>query len=408
MAHRTASRNGPPIASTTMQMVKRPDFEGFMGELAVETIELEARRSAQAAKLRYVTDTMAGIRRLGSGKGFVYLSSRGRMIRDAETLARIRSLAIPPAWKDVWICPWENGHLQASGFDARGRKQYRYHPAWAEVRNEQKYSKLILFARALPRIRARVRRDLARHGLPREKVLAAVVRLLELTRIRVGNDEYARQNRTFGLTTIKNHHAEVKGSKIRFDFHGKHAIKHEIELENPELAKVVRKCQELSGEELFEYIDDNGQRRDVKSSDVNSYLRSIACHHFSAKDFRTWAGTVAAAYELKGCEPCTSKTSAKRVINQAVARVAERLGNTKAVCRKCYIHPVVIEAYLEATLHDAMCRKNGQQDNRRCRDRLPADEAAVLRLLEMHERRRGRTKVTMRVRTTKPLDAQRG
>jgi DNA topoisomerase-1 len=364
-----------------------------MPKTALETIDLEARRSARAAKLRYVTDMSVGIRRERKGKDFVYVSPQGRVIRNPSVLARIRSLAIPPAWEDVWICPYDNGHIQASGFDARGRKQYRYHPAWQQVRDEQKYGKLILFAQALPRIRAQVKRDLARPGLPREKVLAAVVRLLEITRIRVGNEEYAKQNATFGLTTMQNKHVEVKGPHIRFDFNGKHSIKHEIELENSELAHVVRRCKELPGE-LFEYLDDNGQVRDVKSADVNEYLRSIAGHLFSAKDFRTWAGTVAAAYELSECEPCTSQTAAKRVVNQAVARVAERLGNTKAVCRRCYIHPVVIAAYLEATLHDTLYPKRKS----RGKLRLPAHEAAVLRLLELHQKQR-RTKVTMKVKT---------
>jgi DNA topoisomerase-1 len=359
------------------------------------TIDLEARRSAKAARLRYVTDTATGIRRVRRGQKFVYVSPQGKVIRDPVTLARIKGLVIPPAWERVWICLWEDGHIQAIGYDQRGRKQYRYHPAWQQVRNEQKYSKLIHFARALPAIRRRVQRDLRRPGLSREKVLAAVVRLLELTRIRVGNEEYAKQNETFGLTTIQNHHAEVKGSRIRFDFKGKHQIQHEIELENSELARVVRQCQELPGHELFEYLDDDGRVRDVKSHDVNEYLRSVAGEAFSAKDFRTWAGTVAAAYELGSCEPCTSQTAGKRVINQAVARVASRLGNTKAVCRKCYIHPVVIAAYLEATLHDVLRPKQKAANKLR----LPAHEAAVLRLLEWHEHRRGKTKVTMKVKS---------
>jgi DNA topoisomerase-1 len=366
-----------------------------MSKTAIETIDLEARRSARSAKLRYVVDMTTGIRRVRKGRVFTYVTPQGRIIRDPAVLARIRSLAIPPAWEGVWICPWENGHIQASGFDARGRKQYRYHPAWQQVRDEQKYRKLMLFARALPRIRARVKRDLARPGLPREKVLAAVVRLLELTKIRVGNEEYAKTNSTFGLTTMRNKHARVAGTKVRFDFKGKHSIQHEVEVECSDLARVVKKCQELPGSELFEYLDEQGQVHDVKSSDVNEYLRSVAGHLFSAKDFRTWAGTVAAAYELSRCEPCTSQTVAKRVVKQAVARVAERLGNTQAVCRRCYIHPVVIAAYLEATLHDMLCAKR-----KNCaKVRLPAHEAAVLRLLELHHKQRPRTGVTIKVKT---------
>jgi len=353
----------------------------------------ELRRSARTAKLRYVTDMSGGIRRVRKGKGFVYLSARGRVIRDPAVLERIQSLVIPPGWEDVWICPWHNGHIQASGFDDRGRKQYIYHPAWQQVRDQQKYGKLIQFARTLPAIRRRVKRDLARPRLPREKVLAAVVRLLEITRIRVGNEEYARQNETYGLTTIRNTHAKVRGSVIRFDFKAKHQIKQQVEVGNSDLARVVRKCQDLPGRELFEYIDDDGQVRDVKSSDVNDYLRTIAGNAFSAKDFRTWAGTVAAAYELSQCEPCTSQTAAKRVVSQAVGRVAERLGNTKAICRRCYIHPVVIAAYLETTLHDVLHPKRKHKTHLR----LPAHEAAVLRLLELYHKRR-RTKVTMKVR----------
>lgn len=358
------------------------------------TIELEARRSARAARLRYVTDMLSGIRRVRQGKTFQYFTQRGRRIHDPAVLERIRALVIPPAWEDVWICPWANGHIQACGFDARGRKQYRYHPAWQQVRDEQKYGKLVLFARALPAIRRRVARDLRRPGLPREKVLAAVVRLLELTRMRVGNDEYARQNSSYGLTTIHNRHAKVRGSVVRFDFQGKHQIQHELEVEDSELARVVRRCQDLPGSELFEYVDENGESRDVKSGDVNDYLRQIAGREFSAKDFRTWAGTVAAAYELGRCEPCTSQATAKRVISQAVGCVAERLGNTKAVCRKAYIHPAVIAAFLGQTLEGVLHPKHKPHNKLR----LPAHEAAVLRLLELHQKRLGRTKVTVKIK----------
>jgi DNA topoisomerase-1 len=358
-----------------------------------ETIELGARRSARAARLRYVTDMTVGFRRARQGRTFQYFTQRGRRIHDPAILERIRSLVIPPAWQDVWICPWANGHIQACGFDARGRKQYRYHAAWQQVRDEQKYGKLVLFARALPAIRRRVARDLRRPGLPREKVLAAVVRLLELTRMRVGNDEYARHNSSYGLTTIHNGHAKVTGSVVRFDFTGKHQIQHELEIQDSELARVVRHCQDLPGSELFEYVDEKGEPRDVKSADVNAYLRQIGGREFSAKDFRTWAGTVAAAYELGRCEPCTSRTAANRVISQAVGCVAERLGNTKAVCRKAYIHPAVIAAFLEQTLAGVLHPKRRPHNKLR----LPAHEAAVLRLLEMHHKRLGRTKVTMKI-----------
>jgi DNA topoisomerase-1 len=361
---------------------------------AAEIIDLDARRSARAARLRYVTDMTSGIRRVRKGKAFSYTNQRGRVIHDPKVLERIRLLVIPPAWEDVWICPWASGHIQACGVDARGRKQYKYHAAWQQVRDEQKYGKLVLFARALPAIRRRVARDLRRPGLPREKVLAAVVRLLELTRMRVGNEEYARQNDTYGLTTIRNGHAKVRGRVVRFDFQGKHQIQHEIEVGDSELARVVRRCKDLPGEELFEYVDDAGESRDVKAGDVNQYLRQIAGREFSAKDFRTWAGTVAAAYELGRCEACTSQSAAKRVISQAVASVAERLGNTKAVCRKAYIHPAVIAAFLEESLKGVLHPKRKPAN----KHRLPAHEAAVLRLLELHQRRQGRMKVTVKIK----------
>ena len=365
-----------------------------------DIIDLDARRSARAAKLRYVTDMTTGIRRVRQGKTFQYVTQNGRRMQEPAVLERIRSLVIPPAWEDVWICPWAHGHIQACGVDARGRKQYRYHPAWQQVRDEQKYGKLVLFARALPAIRRRVAKDLQRPGLPREKVLAAVVRLLELTRMRVGNAEYAKQNSSYGLTTIRNGHAKVRGSVVRFDFMGKHQIQHEIEIEHPELAKVIRRCQQLPGEELFEYVGDDGQTHDVKSADINSYLRQIAGREFSAKDFRTWAGTVAAAYELGQCEPCTSQAAAKRVISLAVGCVAERLGNTKAVCRKAYIHPAVIAAFLEETLQDTLRPKKTKGRNKvRNKVRLPAHEGAVLRLLELHQKRLGKTKVMLKLKS---------
>ncbi len=303
------------------------------------------------------------------------------MVRDAETLARIRSLVIPPAWKDVWICPNADGHLQATGRDARGRKQYRYHPRWREVRDEDKYSRMIDFVRALPRIRRRVRRDLSRRGMPREKVLAAIVQLLETTLIRVGNEEYAKQNESYGLTTIHNRHVRVRGSTLRFDFRGKSGVEHEIDLHDPRLARIVRKCKDLPGQELFGYIDDDDQVRDVGSSDVNDYLREISGHEFTAKDFRTWAGTALAAQALQEFEEFDSEAAAKRNVTRAIERVAERLGNTKAVCRKCYIHPAVIDAYLDRTLVQTLKRR-AERELRQSIARLPSEETAVLALLE--------------------------
>jgi DNA topoisomerase-1 len=284
-------------------------------------------------------------------------------------LTRIRSLVIPPAWTDVWICPDPRGHLQATGRDARGRKQYRYHPRWREVRDEDKYGRLAEFGRALPAIRRRVARDLGRQGLPREKVLAAVVKLLETTFIRVGNDEYARQNRSFGLTTMRDGHVRVTGSKVKFLFRGKSGVQHELELDDRRLARIVRQCRDLPGQELFQYLDASGRPVDVGSDDVNAYLKEITGTDFTSKDFRTWAGTVLAAQLLCVCEPCASATAGKKAIVTAIDQVAKRLGNTRAVCRKCYVHPAVIDAYLDGSIARAMARPT-------------ESEAALLRLLQ--------------------------
>lgn len=337
--------------------------------------------SAKAAGLRYVTDESAGIRRQRRGAGFRYVGPAGKAIRDRETLVRIKSLVIPPAWENVWICPDPNGHLQATGRDARGRKQYRYHPRWREVRDEVKYDRLVTFASVLPKLRRRVRRDLKRRGLPREKVLAAVVQLLESTLIRVGNEEYAQTNESFGLTTMRNRHAQVNGSKIRFSFRGKSGVKHEIEFHDPRLAKIVNKCQDLPGQDLFGYLDDEGQPRDIGSADVNEYLREITGQDFTAKDFRTWAGTALAAQALREFEDFDSKAAAKRNVTQAIERVAARLGNTKAVCRKCYIHPAVIDAYMDRSLIEVVQQRT-EEELRTSLPALPAEEAAVLALLQ--------------------------
>src|SRR5205085_4886418 len=255
--------------------------------------------SAAEAGLSYATDDQSGFRRIRSGGGFRYVDTKGKPLRAREHLARIRSLAIPPAWKDVWICPTANGHLQATGRDARGRKQHRYHPQWRETRDATKYGRLVEFARAVPRIRRRVQRDLGRTGLGRDRVLAAVVRLMDLTSIRVGNEEYARDNKSYGLTTLKDQHAKIRGSTIRFCFRGKSGKQHEVELHDRRLAKIVKSCQDIPGQDLFQYYDDDGERRDVTSRDVNDYLREAAGTDYSARDFRTWAGTVLAMVELQ-------------------------------------------------------------------------------------------------------------
>ena len=310
--------------------------------------------SARAAGLRYICDATPGIRRRRAGSAFRYVNPDGRPLRDRDALARIRALAIPPAWRDVWISPRDDGHVQATGRDARGRKQYRYHRRWHEVRDETKFGRMIAFAKALPAIRRRVKRDLALPGLPREKVLATIVRLLETTFIRVGNEEYARKNESFGLTTLRERQVRVRGDTLKFRFRGKSGVEHDIALTDPKLARIVRRMQDLPGEELFQYVDADGETRAVESADVNAYLKSIAGEEFTSKDFRTWAGTVLCARALRDLPPPESQAHGKKTLVQAVEAVAQKLGNTKAVCRKCYIHPAVIESYLEGELAEAM------------------------------------------------------
>jgi DNA topoisomerase-1 len=336
--------------------------------------------SAVEAGLRYVTDGQPGIRRKRAGKGFSYTDADGRRITDRRMLARIKALAIPPAWTDVWICPIANGHIQATGRDAKGRKQYRYHPRWRSARDEEKYERMLAFGRALPRIRKRVEEDLRRPGMPRERVLAAVVRLLEKTRVRVGNEEYARDNRSYGLTTLRNHHAQVGGSDIRLRFRGKGGKVHEIELTDRRLAKIVARAQDLPGQQLFSYLDDDGEVRDVDSGDVNEYLREISGRDFTAKDFRTWAGTVLAAWALTEFEDVDSEAQKKRHVVRAVETVAERLGNTPAVSRSSYVHPTVIEAYLDGDVIRA-ARESADEELTEALDDLSPQEAAVLALL---------------------------
>jgi len=313
---------------------------------------------------------------------------QGRAVRAAAELARIRSLVIPPAWSDVWICPDPRGHLQATGRDARGRKQYRYHPKWRVVRDETKYDRVIGFAKALPVIRRTTSGHLRKQGLPREKVLATVVQLLEKTLIRVGNDEYARSNRSYGLTTMRDGHVEVKGHRVRFSFRGKSGVEHEIDLNDRRLARIVRQCRDLPGYELFQYIDENGQRQTVGSEEVNAYLKDITGQDLTSKDFRTWAGTVLAAQLLREFEAFTSNAEAKRNVLAAVEMVARRLGNTKAVCRKCYIHPAVFDAYMDGSMLETIAQRARKVS--RAVDRLTAGEAAVLRLLMQRTTRSAR------------------
>jgi DNA topoisomerase-1 len=312
----------------------------------IETASDESVAAAVEAGLQYVSDDTPGYRRTGNGANFEYLDTHGKQIRDEQRLFRIRRLAIPPAWSDVWICPCPNGHIQATGRDARGRKQYRYHDRWRQVRDENKFERLAHFGKALASIRRRVARDIKSPGLPRQKVLATIVRLLERTLIRVGNEEYARENKSFGLTTMKDRHVTLKRSRLRFRFRGKSGRQHEVDITDRRVSRIVSKCQDLPGQDLFQYVEENGEVQDVTSQDVNDYLREISGENFTAKDFRTWAGTVLAAIALNAQGKFETKKQAKANIKTAISAVAELLGNTPAICRKCYVHPAVLEAYL--------------------------------------------------------------
>ena len=306
--------------------------------------------SARGAGLKYVSDQTPGIRRVRRRSSFAYIAHDDSQVREPDVLARIRALVIPPAWTDVWICACPHGHIQATGRDARGRKQYRYHAEWRRTRDESKYSRLLEFAQALPRIRQRIGRDLRRRGLPREKVLATVVRLLEATKIRIGNEEYARANGSYGLSTLRDEHVEISGATIHFHFRGKSGVEHQIDVNDRRLARIIRQCQELPGQELFQYCDADGGRQSISSTDVNAYLREISSDDITAKEFRTWSGTVLAYQYLReiGAADCPTRT--KRNIVAAIRRVSGILGNTLAVCRKCYVHPTVIEAYTNGEL----------------------------------------------------------
>jgi DNA topoisomerase I len=315
-----------------------------------EAAVVDPKSAAESAGLRYVSDEQAGISRKGAGRGFRYINADGSAVTDKNVLRRIRSIVIPPAWTDVWVCRHRDGHIQATGRDAKNRKQYRYHPAFREIRESSKYEHMIQFADALPRIRAKVREHMALRGLPREKVLATVVHLLETTLIRVGNDDYARQNDSYGLTTLKARHVAVEGTQLRFQFNGKSGKKWSVAIRDRRVAKVIRACQELPGQELLQYVDEEGRQQDVTSADVNAYLREIAGGDITAKDFRTWAGTVLAALALHELEAFDSAAKAKKNIRTAIERVAARLGNTPTICRKCYIHPELINGYLDGSL----------------------------------------------------------
>jgi DNA topoisomerase I len=341
----------------------------------------DPKEAAEEAGLSYVSDEQPGLTRERKGDGFRYLKPNGDPVTDEAVLDRVRRLAIPPAWTDVWICIKANGHLQATGRDARGRKQYRYHPQFREVRESTKYEHMLEFARALPAIRTKIAEHMALRGLPREKVLATVVHLLENTLIRVGNDDYARENKSYGLTTLRNPHVNVEGSQLRFRFKGKSGKSWQLQLKDRRVAKIVKACQDLPGQKLFEYLDDDGAPREVTSADVNEYLKEISGREITAKDFRTWAGTVLAALALKEFETFDSQASAKKNLRAAIESVASRLGNTPTICRKCYIHPEILSSYTEG----ALLLEVKQQAESELRDNLGSlkpEEAAVLSLLE--------------------------
>ncbi|NLX10917.1 MAG: DNA topoisomerase IB [Chloroflexi bacterium] len=318
------------------------------------TIPIDPVETARLARLHYVSDDSPGYRRKRQGRGFTYLDASGERLSDPAERERIEKLVIPPAWTDIWICPDPNGHILATGRDSKGRKQYIYHPRWQELRNQTKFSRMVDFGEALPAIREQTDRDLRRQGLPREKVLATAVRLLETTLIRIGNDEYARSNQSFGLTTLRDRHVKISGSKVEFRFGGKSGKEHTIELHNRRLARIVKQCQEIPGHDLFQYIDDSGQRQSIGSGDVNDYLRAITGQDFTAKDFRTWGGTVRAVQVLLEIGPSETATALKRNVSAAVKCVAGELGNTVTVCRQYYIHPAVLECYETGALFDVI------------------------------------------------------
>ena len=355
---------------------------GSIGVVPRNQTSIDPIDSAKAAHLRYVTGDAPGISRKRRGKGFYYTGSDSKPVRDQATLSRIQSLVIPPGWEHVWICPFANGHIQAIGRDARGRKQYRYHPHYREVRDEAKFDHMLAFGASLPKIRARVNKDLSRRRLPQRKVVAAIVRLMDETCIRVGNEEYAKTNKSFGLSTLRNRHADVKGSSIHFHFQGKSHQEHDITLRDRRLAKIVKQCQELPGQELFQYQLDTGEPVNVSSTDVNEYLREITREHFTAKDFRTWHGTGRMARELVTLGPAETETETRRNIAQAVKETARHLGNRPAACRKYYIHPAVFSCYAEQTIFSVM--KDIPDDPAISEGKLSDFELAVLRLVESY------------------------
>jgi DNA topoisomerase I len=341
---------------------------------------VDPKDAAEAVGLRYVSDARPGISRKKAGRGFTYCRADRSRLVEPDVLGRIRALAVPPAWTDVWICPYADGHIQATGRDAKGRKQYRYHSRFREVRESTKYGHVVAFADALPSIREKVREHMALRGLPREKVLATVVHLLETTLIRVGNDDYAKQNNSYGLTTLKNRHVAVDGNEVRFCFIGKSGKQWSLRVRDRRIAKIIKACQELPGQELIQYVDQDGNCRDVSSTDVNDYLREITGEDITAKDFRTWAGTVLAAMALNELESFDNAAQAKRNLRAAIEKVSARLGNTPTICRKCYVHPEVLNAYMDGNLVLEL-KSKAESELRSGLENLKPEEAAVLALL---------------------------
>jgi DNA topoisomerase-1 len=371
----------PPTSAAKLRQEKKK-----IDEIEVATDPVEV---AEDAGLRYVSDDQPGYTRKRKGDDFEYFDADGKRIRDETRLLRIRRIGIPPAYKNVWICPSPNGHIQATGRDARGRKQYRYHERWREARDENKYDRMLVFGKALPKIRRRVNKDLAERGLPRNKVLATVVQLLERTFIRIGNEEYAKENKSYGLTTMRTHHVDVTGEKLKFSFKGKSGVKHEVDVKDRRLAKIIRQLQDLPGQEIFQYVNGGGERRNVTSQDVNDYLREITREDFTAKDFRTWAGTVLAALALNAQEAFTNQTQAKKNIKDAISAVAKILGNTPTVCRKCYVHPAVLETYLDGGMIEGLQQKTEETLSKKLPN-MRSEEAAVMSFLQARLKKKNR------------------
>jgi DNA topoisomerase I len=373
-----------PIVAAEVVAAAAKGAEAGDGESGMDPLDPVA--SAKAAGLRYVTDRKPGIRRHpvgNSGKDFEYTEDpSGDKVTEEKTLARIKSLVIPPAWTDVWICKQVNGHLQATGRDARGRKQSRYHPKWREVRDGTKYERMVHFAAALPKIRERVNHDLKLPGLPRNKVLATIVSLMELTHIRVGNQEYAKENKSYGLTTMRNKHVEVHGADVTFSFQGKSRVHHTISLHDRRLARIIKACEEIPGYELFQYLDHDGNHHAIDSADVNGYLQEISGEHFTAKDFRTWAGTLLASEMLRNLGPSETATQAKKNVVEAIKAVAKQLGNTPAVCRKAYVHPAVLEAYLSGNISAEAAKEKLEEEIAEHEHALRQEEMMLVALLE--------------------------